>query len=269
MRKIRTIIVDDEPLALKGLALRLKAFDDIDMVRQCRNGREAVQAVREEQPDLLLLDIEMPGLDGLGVVKSLIGGPLPLVVFVTAYNEYALKAFETHALDYLLKPVDEDRLSEALDKVRERLGERAAIEQNAKILALLEGMDDPPQQLLSAVLDAERETGHKKYDNVISIKDRGVITRVPVSDISHIDAAGDYMCIYTPEKTHILRATMKALEKRLDPEIFQRIHRSTIVNLDKVKEVHPHNNGEYYLLLENGKELKVSRSYKDVISRFL
>lgn len=269
MRSITTIIVDDEPLAIKGLQHRLQNFKDIEIVKECRNGREAVNAIREEKPDLVFLDIQMPGLDGFAVVRSLIGSDMPLVIFCTAFDQYALDAFQSHALDYLLKPVDEDRLKEAIQKVRVSLQQRSAIEQNAKIVKLIENMENPPEVILSAILADETPIKENQYEQQIHIKDRGYITRVSINDIEFIDAAGDYMCIHTPAKTHILRATMKTMEKRLDPKYFQRVHRSAIVNLDKVKELHPHNNGEYFLILEGGGEIKVSRSYKNVIGRFL
>ncbi len=268
MAKIRSIIVDDEPLAIKGLTIRLEEYADIEIVAECSNGRQALAAIKEHKPDLMFLDIQMPGLDGFAVIQSLIGSYMPLVVFVTAFDQYALDAFKAHALDYLLKPVDEDRLAVAMNRVREQMGQRLAVEQHARLVDLIENMDDPPKVILSAMLD---DTPHvqDQYDKQIHIKDRGYITRVDVCDIGFIDAAGDYMCIHTPEKTHILRATMKTMEKRLDPKKFQRVHRSTIVNLDLVKELHPHSNGEYFLILETGDELKVSRSYKDVIGRFV
>lgn len=270
MTRIRTILVDDEPLAIKGLKLRLEEFEDVEIVGECRNGREAIQCIKSEKPDLAFLDIQMPGLDGFAVVRALVGNYLPLVVFVTAFDEFALKAFEAHAVDYLLKPVDGDRLRQSLGRAREMIRQRAAIVQNAKLVKLLENLDDPPEVLLSAVLDQSGPaTGSGAYDRQIHIKDRGFITRVDVRDIDYIDAAGDYMCIHTADKTHILRATMKTLEKKLDPAIFQRIHRSTIVNLEQVREVHPHANGEYILKLDGGGEVKVSRTHKDVIGRFL
>jgi len=270
MGKIRTILVDDEPLAVRGLKIRLDPFDDIEIIGTCSNGREAVKAIKEQKPDLIFLDIQMPGFDGFSVLRSLVGqAEIPLVVFVTAYDQYALEAFEAHALDYLLKPVEVERLSEALVRVREALAQRIAIEQNARLVELLEGMEQPPKEALTALLEHPVEAKDDRFDPHLRIKDRGHITIVDVGDVEYIDAAGDYMCIHVDEKTHILRETMKTMEKRLDPKIFQRIHRSTIVNLDKVREVKPHSNGECFLTLEGGTELKVSRSYKDVVGRFL
>jgi len=270
MTPVRTLLVDDEPLALRGLAIRLEAHTDVEIIGTCVNGREAVKAIKEQKPDLVFLDIQMPGFDGFSVVRSLVGeAEIPFVVFVTAYDEYALEAFEAHALDYLLKPVEEERLQEALDRVRLAMSQRAAIEQNARLVDLIENMDKPPVEALTAIIEQPTASIDSRYDPHLRIKDRGHITIVNIDDVDYIDAAGDYMCIHVGEKTHILRETMKTMEKRLDPKVFQRVHRSTIVNLDKVREVRPHSNGECFLSLTCGMELKVSRSYKDVVGRFL
>lgn len=269
---IRTLIIDDEPLAVRGMKIRLAEFDDIDIIGTCSNGREAVKAIKEEKPDLIFLDIQMPGFDGFSVLRSLVGeAEIPLVIFVTAYDQYALDAFKAHAMDYLLKPVDEQVLAESINRVREHMVQRTAVEQNSRLVNLIENMDNPPKEALTAILETTdgQATSSEIYDSQLRIKDRGHITIVSISEVEYIDAAGDYMCIHTNDKTHILRETMKVMEKRLDPKIFNRIHRSTIINLNKVKEVKPHSNGECYLLLENGQDLKVSRSYKDVVGRFL
>ena len=270
MKKIKALLVDDEPLAIRGLTVRLKAFEDIEIIDTCANGREAVKKIRELKPDLVFLDIQMPGFDGFAVMRSLVGeAEIPMVIFVTAYDQYALDAFKAHALDYLLKPVEDDRLAEAIDRVREVMQQRTAIEQNAKLVELLDGMDGADKTALSSIVEQPVENSTNRYDPHLRIKDRGHITIVNVDDVDYIDAAGDYMCIHVGDKTHILRETMKAMIKRLDPKIFQRVHRSTIVNLDKVKEVRPHSNGECFLTLSCGEELKVSRSYKEVVGRFL
>ncbi|WP_308911690.1 LytR/AlgR family response regulator transcription factor [Pseudokordiimonas caeni] len=268
--KIRTLLVDDEPLAVRGLKIRLEPYEDIEIVGSAANGRDAVKQIKELKPDLVFLDIQMPGFDGFAVMRSLIGETeMPIVIFVTAFDQYALEAFKAHALDYLMKPVEEERLAEAIVRVREALAQRLAVEQTAKLMELLDNMDNPPKEALTAILEAPVETRDDRFDPHLRIKDRGHITIVPVSEVDYIDAAGDYMCIHVGEKTHILREKMKQMERRLDPKIFQRIHRSTIVNLERVKEVRPHSNGECFLTLLSGKELKVSRSYKDVLGRFL
>lgn len=270
MQTIRTILVDDEPLALEGLQVRLKAFEDVDIIASCPNGRKAIEAIRKQKPDLVLLDIQMPGFDGFDVIRALVGDHMPLVIFVTAHDQYALKAFEAHALDYLLKPVDDAKLKAAIHRVRKVMYQRRIIAQNAKLVKLIETMEDPPKVILSAILEKPESVKRPAlYDRHLNIKDRGRITRVEVDGIDFIDAAGDYMCIHTREKTHILRATMKEMEKRLDPKMFQRVHRSAIVNLECIKELVSHANGEYFLFLEGGGQVKVSRSYKNVIGRFL
>ncbi len=263
---IRTILVDDEPLAIKGLQMRLEPHEDIDVITTCANGREAIRAIKTHKPDLVFLDIQMPGFDGFSVIGALQDVDPPLFVMVTAFNEYALKAFESHAVDYLMKPVEEDRLADTIARVRQRLTERNAEAERRQLHELLTEVAPEAAEKLddtAPVMDAGR------YEKMINIKDRGQIFRVDVGNIERIDAAGDYMCIYTEDNTLILRETMKDLEKRLDPRMFQRVHRSTIVNLDQVKEVKPHTNGESFLTLGSGTQVKVSRSYREVIARFL
>ncbi len=264
---IRTILVDDERLAIQGLELRLGAFEDIEIVERCANGREAIRAIRTLKPDLVFLDIQMPGFDGFSVVSGLADIEPPLFVFCTAYGEHALKAFEAHAVDYLMKPVDEDRLAATIERVRQRLTEKRSCEESGRLKEILEAV--APEALPEDMAATADEPASNRFEKVINIKDRGQIFRVEVADIERIDAAGDYMCIYTADQTLILRETMKDLDKRLDPRKFQRIHRSTIVNLDNVKSVKPHTNGECFLVLGSGTQVKVSRSYRDVVARFL
>jgi two-component system LytT family response regulator len=263
---IRTILVDDESLAIQGLQLRLEAFDDVEIIDTCTNGREAIRSIKTHKPDLVFLDIQMPGFDGFSVVQGMMDVEPPLFVFVTAYHEHAIRAFEAQAVDYLVKPVEPQRLADALERVRQRLAERrsgAEVERLREVLAEVapEAIDD-----LSTETDAPASN---RYEKLINIKDRGQIFRVDVDSIERIDAAGDYMCIYTADNSLILRETMKDLEKRLDPRNFQRVHRSTIVNLSLVRQVKPHTNGECFLVLESGAQVKVSRSYRDVVARFV
>jgi two-component system LytT family response regulator len=261
---IRTIIVDDEKLAVQGLQLRLEPFTDVEVIGTCANGREAIRAIKTEKPDLVFLDIQMPGFDGFSVVKGVMEIEPPLFVFVTAYQEHAIRAFEANAVNYLMKPVDEDKLADTLDRVRTRLAEKRSAEEAKKLQDVLAEVAPDAMDNLSAEDDS---TG--RYEKMINIKDRGQIFRVDVDSIEHIEAAGDYMCIYTGDNSLILRETMKDLERRLDPRVFQRVHRSTIVNLDQVKQVKPHTNGECFLVLGSGAEVKVSRSYRDVVARFV
>lgn len=262
---IRTLIVDDEPLARRGLALRLARHGDIEIVAEAGNGREAFFLIAEHQPALMFLDVQMPGVDGFELLRTVPASQLPLTVFVTAYDQYAMQAFEANALDYLLKPVDDARLDAAVERARRGLDARAADAHCASLLRLLGGLSGRPDLTLAEALrDADRDAA-PGADDRLAIKDAGRILRVPLNDILWIDAAGDYMCVHTPADTHILRATMRELEGRLDPRRFQRIHRSTIVNVARVRELRSHLNGEYFLILDSGQQLKLSRSYKDKV----
>ena len=261
---IRTLIVDDEKLAIQGLQLRLEPYSDVQIIGTCANGREAIRAIKTEKPDLVFLDIQMPGFDGFSVVKGVMEIEPPLFVFVTAYEEHAIRAFEANAVNYLMKPVDEDKLADTLDRVRTRLTEKRSADEAEKLKDVLaevapDAMENMPSE--------EESLG--RFEKLINVKDRGQIFRVDVDTIEHIEAAGDYMCIYTGDNSLILRETMKDLERRLDPRVFQRVHRSTIVNLDQVRQVRPHTNGECFLVLDSGAEVKVSRSYRDVVARFV
>ena len=265
---IRTILVDDEPLATQGLQLRLQAHEDVEIIATAMNGREAIRAIKTDKPDLVFLDIQMPGFDGFSVIQGVMEVEPPLFVFVTAYGEHALKAFEAQAVDYLMKPVEEDRLAATMDLVRQRLAERRGVGEAER---LKEALVEHAPEAAGEFADEGLGEGHaaNRFERMINIKDQGQIFRVDVDTIEKIDAAGDYMCITTTDNTLILRETMKDLEKRLDPRRFQRVHRSTIVNLDLVKQVRPHTNGECFLVLNSGSEVKVSRSYRDVVARFV
>ena len=267
---IRTILVDDEPLAIQGLELRLQEYDDVEIIDKCSNGREAIRSIKTHKPDLVFLDIQMPGFDGFSVVQGLMEIEPPLFVFVTAYSDHAIRAFEAQAMDYLMKPVEPSRLADTLDRVRQRLTEKRGVEEVEKLKEVLaEVAPDAADEHAAASASADGEVASNRFEKLINIKDRGQIFRVDVDTIERIDAAGDYMCIYTGDNTLILRETMKDLEKRLDPRRFQRVHRSTIVNLDLVKQVKPHTNGECFLVLDSGASVKVSRSYRDVVARFV
>ncbi|MBK7283116.1 MAG: LytTR family DNA-binding domain-containing protein [Sphingomonadaceae bacterium] len=263
---IRTILVDDEKLAIQGLQLRLEAHPDVEVIDTCLNGREAIRAIKTHKPDLVFLDIQMPGFDGFSVVSGLMEVEPPLFVFVTAYSDHAIRAFEAQATDYLMKPVEQERLADTMERVRQRLAEKRGVEEVERLKEVL--AEHAPEAHEELVDSADTHSANR-YEKMINIKDQGQIFRVEVDSIERIDAAGDYMCIYTGGDTLILRETMKDLEKRLDPRKFQRVHRSTIVNLDLVKQVKPHTNGECFLVLESGAQVKVSRSYRDVVARFV
>ena len=270
---IRTIIVDDEPLARRGLELRLQGAPDITIVRQCANGREAIAAIAEDQPDLMFLDIQMPGISGLDVVAQVPQESMPMVVFVTAFDRYAINAFEAHALDYLLKPVDESRLAAALDRVRAQWQQRQALAQREQLMALLADLtgkgEISPDALAQTTSGAASPSGTRRYATMLPIRSGRETLRLDVATIDWIDAAGDYMCLHAAGQTHVLRATMKELEEMLDPLVFQRVHRSTIVNLARVRSLRPHLNGECFLKLQSGQEIKLSRSFRAKVEMLL
>jgi two-component system, LytTR family, response regulator len=263
---IRTILVDDEKLAIQGLQLRLEPHPDVEVIETCINGREAIRAIKTHKPDLVFLDIQMPGFDGFSVIQGLMDIEPPLFVFVTAYSDHAIRAFEAQATDYLVKPVEEDRLAATMDRVRQRLSEKRGVEEAGR---LKEALAEHAPEAHEELVEADEVLASSRFEKMINIKDQGQIFRVDVDTIERIDAAGDYMCIYSNGETLILRQTMKDLEKRLDPRRFQRVHRSSIVNLDLVRQVKPHTNGECFLVLDSGAQVKVSRSYRDVVARFV
>jgi two-component system, LytTR family, response regulator len=263
---IRTILVDDEKLATQGLELRLAPFEDVEIIAICSNGREAIRKIKTLKPDLVFLDIQMPGFDGFSVVQGVMDIDPPLFVFVTAYSEHAIRAFEAQAVDYLMKPVEPDRLADTMDRVRGRLADRRTADEVERLRIVI---NEVAPEAAENMASGDEEMATSRFEKLINIKDRGQIFRVDVESIERIDAAGDYMCIYTADNSLILRETMKDLEKRLDPRTFQRVHRSTIVNLDQVRQVKPHTNGECFLVLESGAQVKVSRSYRDVVARFV
>ncbi|MBL8264807.1 LytR/AlgR family response regulator transcription factor [Steroidobacter sp.] len=266
---IRTIIVDDEELARRGIELRLAPHPDVVIVQQCANGREALEAIAQEKPDLMFLDIQMPGLSGFEVLARLPQESMPLVIFVTAYDRYALDAFEAQAIDYLLKPINDVRFVQALDRVRGYWQQRNALhqqEQLMKLLATTQGTGSVDEQTLRELLHTDRGP---HYPQILPIRDDAGTVRVDVNKIDWIDAAGDYMCVHADGRTYVLRETMKSLEAVLDPKLFQRVHRSTIVNVSRVRRLRPHTNGEYFLTLEDGQEIKLSRSYRDRVDQLI
>jgi two-component system LytT family response regulator len=260
---LRTLIVDDESLARRGLKHRLREVPDVEIIAEAANGREALKIIEESDPDLVFLDIQMPGMDGFDVLRALPGGSLPAIVFVTAFDDYAIKAFEAHALDYLLKPIEDERLAEALQRVRRYREGRKALEHKKSLLNLIGQITGQPVRSMRELTARGVDKIKKKDRPRLAIRDGGRTTWVPQEEIEWIDAAGDYMCVHSRGETYIMRMTMKKLEKELDPEILQRVHRSTIVNVKQVKEMQAHINGEYFLTLNSGHTIKLSRSYKD------
>ncbi len=252
MEKIRALIVDDEPLAREGIRMRLEQEPDVKVIGACKNGREAVAAILREVPDLVFLDIQMPRLDGFGVIEAVGVKRMPHVIFVTAYDEHALRAFEVSALDYLLKPIDGGRFSEALERARSRIrGEN------------LEAVSERLHEMMAA-LRAER-----KHLERLSIKSAGRITFLSVDEIDWIEAADNYVQVHAGRESHLLHATMNSLEGRLDPDKFLRIHRSAIVNVGRIKELHPMFHGEYRIVLKDGTRLTSGRGYRENLQKLL
>jgi len=265
---IRAIIVDDEPLARRGLELRLQDAQDIEIVRQCANGREALAAITELHPDLMFLDIQMPGLSGFDVLAQVPQESLPMIVFVTAFDRFAIDAFEAHALDYLLKPVDDSRLARALERVRAQWQQRQAFAQREQLMAMLGGLNGQGQ-IEPESLASQPSQRARRYATMLPIRVGRETLRLDVATIDWIDAAGDYMCVHAAGQTHVLRSTMRELEQMLEPQVFQRVHRSTIVNLARVRSLRPHLNGECFLKLQSGQEVKLSRSFRDKVELLL
>jgi two-component system LytT family response regulator len=263
---LQAIIVDDESLARKGLNLRLQQVAGVEIVGECSNGREAVNAVAELRPDVVFLDIQMPGMSGFDVVSKLQQDDMPMIIFTTAYDQYAIEAFDVHAVDYLLKPIVPERLQEAVDRVRSHRDQDGAVTDKQRLLELIISITGKSETAIAQLL--KDHTGVKSYPDKIAIKDGGETTLVETKDIDWVDAAGDYMCIHANDQTHVMRVTMKELEAQLDPANFQRVHRSTIVNLDRVTKVCSHMNGEFHLILNNGASIKMSRSYKEKVKHF-
>lgn len=267
MNKLRTIIVDDENLARRGLSLRLANMPEVEIVAECQNGEQALSAIAEHSPDLVFLDIQMPGMDGFAVVEQLQADNMPMIVFVTAFDQYAVDAFRIHAVDYVLKPIDDERLQEAVQRALTHRQQQDSARDKAKLLDLVMGMTGASASSVEQMADGGRQP--KSWPEKLSIKDGSDIQFIRVADIQWVDAAGDYMCIHAGGKTHIMRITMKQLEDMLDPAHFLRVHRSTIVNAAGISRAQTLNNGEFLLTLEAGQQLKVSRSYRDKVKHLI
>jgi len=250
--KIRVLIVDDEPLARKFIRRMLDEEDDVEVVGECGSGREAVAAVRAHAPDLLFLDVQMPEMDGFAALEALGLEHLPLVVFTTAYEQYAVRAFEAHALDYLLKPFDRARFARALSHARERLRERQGGGERVQLAALLDHVKRRPAHLERLMVRAD-----------------GRIIFLNVEDVDWIEADDKYVRLHVGRVSHMARQTLAAVEEQLDPERFLRIHRSAVVNVARIRELQPLFSGEYRVVLEGGTKLTLSRNYKDRLFRLL
>lgn len=250
---IRTLIVDDEPLARSKIRHFLDSEGDFEIVGECGTGTEAISAITDEGPDLVFLDIQMPGLDGFSVIESIGAGRMPTTIFVTAYDQYAVRAFDFHAVDYLLKPFDRNRFLEALRQVRQQVELADTSRLNRQLMTLLDDL---------------QHTGG--YDERLAVKTTRGVVFVKAEDIDWVDAAGNYVRLNThDDESHLLRETMSALEKRLDPKHFVRVHRSTIVNVERIKEIRAQTHGEHLIIMANGQRLTLSRSYRDKVHNLI
>jgi two-component system LytT family response regulator len=258
MKSIKIIIVDDEPIARRNLEALLKEDQDVEITGLYASGGEAVKAIRRSPPDLLFLDVQMPEMDGFAVLKKINSAAIPAIIFVTAHDQYALNAFEAHALDYLLKPFSDDRFAVALERAKDQIRQRQAADLNRKLQALLKEYGGQPQ---SPAVEA--------FVTRFLIKESSRVFFVKVDEIDWIEAADYYVNLHAGARTHLLRETMSDLEIRLDPAKFVRIHRSAIVNLHRVKEVQARSGGEYFAVLKNGIQLKLSRTRRDQLQALL
>lgn len=266
-RKIRTLIVDDEPLARRWLRKLLADEPDFELLGECADGLAAVERIKQERPDLVFLDVQMPGNNGFGVLCDLDQDQLPAVIFVTAYDQYAIEAFRVHALDYLLKPFGVERFKEAIEHTRLSLLQRKGPQENSPLLALLEEIKERQKKLEIAV--GTQSSASAVYMDRLVIKSSGRINFVKVEEIIWIEAAGDYLQIHHPGGQSLIRGKISDLEKKLDPNRFARVHRSTIVNLDQIKELHPLFHGDYQIVLQDKTKITMSRNYRDKLSFLL
>ncbi len=252
MSKIRTMVIDDEPVARERIVGLLQEEQDIELIGQCADGQQAINAIQEQSPDLVFLDVQMPACDGFNVIQQVGPDRMPAVVFVTAYDEYALRAFEVHAIDYLLKPFGRDRFQQTLRHAREHLERRRAGDLGRRLLALVHDLKPEPQKL----------------DRLV-VKSGGRVFFLRTDQLDWIEAAGNYVRLHLAEDSHLFRETMNNMEARLDTRRFVRIHRSRIVNTDRIKELQPWFNGEYVVVLQNGTRLTLSRGYREKLQERL
>ena len=265
---LRAMIVDDEPLARERIRSLLKRHRDVEIAAECADGPSAVSAISRLAPDLVFLDVQMPRMDGFEVLRAIFpresNGPrakssvnadphsAPAIIFVTAYDQYALRAFDANALDYLLKPFDRERFDRALSRARRQIETEKREHLSARLEALVRALEPPPRFL----------------DRLV-VRSAGRVVFLKTDEIDWIEAAGNYACLHSGAESHLLRETMSTLETKLDPARFVRIHRSAIVNLDRVKEIQPSFHGDAVVLLRGGKRLPLSRNYREKLHRQL
>jgi len=263
---IRVLIVDDEPLARDALRVLIGADPDISIIAECGNGKEAIKVIREQSPDLVFLDVQMPDLDGFKVIEQVGSGQMPVTVFVTAFEQHALRAFAAHALDYILKPFDHERFDEALQRAKRHVMRQKFYNQSHQLLALLGDLHGEQKDQDEVEQSPPPKT---KFLERLVIKSGGRIFFLKVDEIDWIEADGDYMRLHVGSKSHLLRETMNDLNAKLDPEKFLRVHRSTIINVERIKDIQPLFKGEHLLTLQDGRRLKISRGYRDKLQALL
>jgi two-component system, LytTR family, response regulator len=244
--RLRTLIADDEPLARERLKLLLASDPDLDIVAECRNGSEVVTLLKSTRPDLLFLDIQMPGKNGFEVIEEIGLAHMPITVFVTAHNEHAVEAFEVHALDYLVKPIERKRLKETMARVKERVQLQSAF---------------AAREQISVAVEALRQvTGQSRAPQRFLVRSGNTASMVSVNDVEWIEAADYYVCLHAAGKRHLLRESIRALETKLDPNKFIRLHRSAIVNIDHVREIHRDGRTEAWAVLSSGARVRLNRN---------
>ena len=251
-KKLRTVIVDDEELGRDRIQSLIEMQSDVEIVGVCNDGTSAVETIDRTQPDLVFLDVQMPGMDGFEVIENLDSTKLPAVVFVTAHDGHAIRAFEIHALDFLLKPFDQTRFEKALERARGKVSTPQTTVIDSRLVSLLEELRE-----------------ERKYPERLIVKSSGRVFFVRTEEIDWVEASGNYVKVHTKNEAHLLRESMKNMEAKLDPKIFVRIHRSAIVNIDRIKELEPWFHGEYIVIMRDGTRLTASRVFSDRLSALI
>jgi two-component system LytT family response regulator len=272
---MRVLIVDDEPIARRRISRLLKLEEDVEVVDEVGSGNDAVTAIRETRPDLVFLDVQMPDMDGFAVVSALTTEALPAIIFITAYNEYAVRAFDVNAIDYILKPFDSERFRSAFQRARSHLEQKSSAEAGRRIKALLEEVlgEERAQALAAGQGNGHGAhpaspggTAHRvRHLDRLMVKHDGRVYFVKVSEVDWFEAAGNYVRVHVGRVSHLIRETMHGIESQLEPNQFARIHRAVIVNLDRIRELQPWFAGDYIVILRDGRQLKLSRTYREAL----